>query len=155
MLLYKNNSSLIYLILIIFVSCFKDLEGFLKQLTIYTNLKSDEMKLKEEAFMFNLINASYRRKMVIFVINIVVVVISAIILINNFGYFEPKMHGLNIMIPIVIFGFSLGRILVYAFEKGLPWSMKKDQIKALKEQSDAKADFEDLRFNVPLHEYFL
>ena len=111
------------------------------------------MKLKEEAFMVNLINASYRRRMIIFVVNIAVVLISAVFL---FSYvLKPEMPDLKIILALPVFVVSAGNLVYCIEEEKDPWFVKKAQIKALKEQSDAKADFEDLRCNVPLREYFL
>ncbi|HEY5588304.1 MAG TPA: hypothetical protein VIK86_05035 [Candidatus Paceibacterota bacterium] len=110
------------------------------------------MKLKEEAFMVNLINANYRRRKIAFFINVFVVVILLIVITSKDFFTHVDLKSL----AIVVCWISADLRLIFVLEEhGSPWSIKKAQIKALKEQSDAGADFEDLKCNVPLHEYFL
>lgn len=116
------------------------------------------MKLQEVAFMISLINANYHRRMLYFWGNVLVIIIP-LPLIIIFRYYGFGNNDLNTLCIILLFSFLVGGLVLmflkYVMDASkLPWSIKKDQMTSLRQQAEAKGDFEDLQYHVPLHEYF-
>lgn len=116
------------------------------------------MKLQEIAFMVSLINANYHRRIKLFWINVLVIIIPFPLIII-FRYYGFENNDLNTLCIILLCSFLVGglvsMLLKYAIEAvKLPWSIKEDQMTSLRQHAEAKGDFEDLRCHVPLHEYF-
>ena len=126
------------------------------------------MKLQEVAFMVSLINANYHRRMlyfwgnIVFLIAAIAVTYYNLFIVDSVPAVEVKAALLRIFFWIlVLIAATLRTFIIYALgsddnELGssLPWSIKKDQMTALKQHVEAKGDFEDLQCLVPLHEYF-
>jgi len=120
------------------------------------------MKLKEVAFMISLINANYHRRMAYLWVNVIAAVFSAAIIYYNLVIDYKDYHGPLLFIVFGVLGlfFSVFRaFIVYGLHSGnndpsLPWNIKKNQMKILRQCVDSKVDFEDLRCYVTLHEYF-
>jgi len=114
------------------------------------------MTLQENAFMKNLIMQNYRRRMMFFILNLLVFPIIAFICI----YFEEELTintGL-IMSIIGIAAFSrffVRYILRPDGDNFFPWSIKKRQIKTMEQMVKGNANFEELKDYVQLNEYFI
>ena len=109
------------------------------------------MTLQEKAFMCDLIKKTYRQRM--FVFYLFVIVISIPILIILFWQLETVVIISLISISIVFFIIAC---LYYNQSKYLtlmPWALKRMQVQALEDYS--KSDFEDLICSVPLKEFFV
>ena len=134
------------------------------------------MNLQEVAFMVSLINANYRRRMLYFWGNVVILVISIMMIYYNLFIVEhipttevnAVLHAMlrpalqRILFWSLVLAAAFFRVfIVYALKSdddengsSFPWSIKKDQMTSLRQHAEAKGDFEDLRCHVPLHEYF-
>jgi hypothetical protein len=113
------------------------------------------MTLKETAFMVDLIKANYRRRMIGFLVNMVVIFIAIILvfLIKPSDNFMGFLQGISLIVAVL----ALVRMLLVYYstdnQSDFPWSIRKRQMFALQETIKAKADFEDLGSSVPLQEY--
>lgn len=106
------------------------------------------MTLQEKVFMIDLIKRNYRRRTTFFVLNMMLAM-GGLTLIPS--------GEIDTIIGIICFlvGMSLIFFTNSPYQENLtPWKNKKNQLKALEEQYEAKADFEELQRCVPLKEYF-
>lgn len=105
------------------------------------------MKLQEIAFMSELIKKTYRRRMNILLVNIAIMFSSIPATIQfSFSYLFTTLFVAVYL--IVLFLYYLG----VDDNNDLPWAIKKRQARALNDFQ--KADFDQLKFSVPLKEYF-
>lgn len=109
------------------------------------------MTLHEQAFMVYLIKRNYRRRMVYFCFNLITILIPVIVL-----YWLKLSGPREFGVMLVTIMFFIRVIYIYfaddEYHDNLPWSIKKRQNKLL--IANKKSDFEELRFCVPLREYF-
>ncbi len=121
----------------------------MRTLTIHINInpKNRIMKLQEIAFMSELIKKTYRRRMNILLVNIAIMFSSIPATIQfSFSYLFTTLFVAVYL--IVLFLYYLG----VDDNNDLPWAIKKRQARALNDFQ--KADFDQLKFSVPLKEYF-
>ena len=126
------------------------------------------MSLQEIAFMISLIQANYHRRMFYFWLNIFFTAAACVVIYYNYTIDHHDQSSAFSSFLIIFFGLivimiSFFRALIiyvikpgkFTYEPSFPWSIKKAQMKALREQSAAKwQGFEGLRFSPVLHEYF-
>jgi len=109
------------------------------------------MTLHEQAFMVDLIKRSYRRRMFYFCLNLLSILIPVIPL-YWVKLSSPREFGA--MVAMIVFIIRV--IYIYfasdEYRDNLPWSIKKRQYKLL--IANWKLDLEELRFCLPLWEYF-
>ncbi len=100
--------------------------------------------------MTDLIKRNYRRRMLWFYINVITWCISM-----AFTVFAivTKMPGIiQFGALLITAAIAAPSLICNADSVNLPWVVKKRQLNAIKQFQ--KADFEDLKFSVPLKEYF-
>ena len=104
------------------------------------------MTLQEKAFMIDLIKRNYRRRVAYELIIMGALTISILIYDLTDGTVSSTFGLITLALLLLLFIFII-------FTKRAP-AKKREQLKALREQYDAKADFEELLRCVPLKEYF-
>jgi multidrug transporter EmrE-like cation transporter len=116
------------------------------------------MTLFEIAWMKNLIMQNYRRRMRNFILSL----ISVIIPIVFFIYFKNTIRDeeikltYQILTAMVAILFAARMLFVYKSKddvNDLPWSVRNRQLDSL-QNCIKDGSFEDLKFSVPLQEYF-
>lgn len=103
------------------------------------------MKLQEIVFMSDLIKRNYRRRMFWFFMRIFVIILC----------FEPFLCSQFFWVKaleIAILVFVVLQSLNLYHDSNWPWTIKKNQAKALNQFSEA--EFDELICSVPLKEYF-
>jgi len=100
------------------------------------------MTLQQTAFMIDLIRSSHRRRVLYFFLNIFVLIAPLLPGI----YFSYSNNESTVAAIIMI------SAVIRLMARRLPWSIKKEQVKALSQKESAS--FSDLRNSPCLHEYF-
>ena len=108
------------------------------------------MELKEKVFMVDLIQRRYRRHVGYLIFGAALIIIGWTAFCYTDKIFFKLSLGLSV-ISIFLFSMTLG-VIIALIDKAI--KIKKAQYKALEEQYNAKADFEELICSVPLKEYF-
>ena len=114
------------------------------------------MNLQEIAFMVNLIISNYRRRLLYLYINLILAIVPALIIVFYRDSSLVVMWCGVICVLASGYGFVKYAIHPNTFDDtpSLPWTIKKWQMKALRELAEGKQDFAELRRCPALHEYF-
>ncbi|MBP7846247.1 MAG: hypothetical protein KA007_02295 [Candidatus Pacebacteria bacterium] len=105
--------------------------------------------------MISLIQQKYRRRMVYFAANLVIILLPIPLLIF---YLLIEIHYMTLVCSFVLSFLGILRAFIKyrgdGLHNGSPWNIKKTQLIALNDYTKGGADFEKLRNSLPLQEYF-
>lgn len=108
------------------------------------------MTLKENAFMYDLIKRSHRRRITIFWIYVVITLVPIYFIFSANG--DVATTARLFMWAFIDFLLLLFFVFSYVANDKNPWTIKRNQLKVLEEQKES--NFEELKVCVPLQEYF-
>ena len=121
------------------------------------------MDSKEIAFMVSLIKANYHRRVYELLVNLTILIVTFMGLFYNFVIEERSAYNdlTEIVFSVVFLASVIRGFIVYVLKPGgfdndpiFPWSIKKEQMKRLRDAVENNSSFEQLRHCVPLKEYF-